>query len=99
MDGLPYKVYLGMSHMFVPILADVFKHWFAQEAIPAIVTKGVITLLKKGGKNFWEELDDNKSITMLKTELKIFAMILPYHLQIVISDLIGSEQNYDVKGR
>ena len=29
--------------MFVPILTNVFKHWFAQEAIPGIVTKGVIT--------------------------------------------------------
>ena len=36
--------------MFVPILRDMFNHWFAQGAIPGSVTKGVITLLKKGGK-------------------------------------------------
>ena len=30
LDGLPYEVYLRMSHMFVPILTDVFNHWFAQ---------------------------------------------------------------------
>ena len=29
LDGLPYEVYLMMSHMFVPILTDVFNHWFA----------------------------------------------------------------------
>ena len=34
LDGLPYEVYLRMSHMFVPILTDVFNHWFAQGAIP-----------------------------------------------------------------
>ena len=41
LDGLPYEVYLRRSHTFVPILTDVFNHWFA---------KGVITLLKKEGR-------------------------------------------------
>ena len=48
-DGLPYEVYLRLPHMFVPILTDVFNHWFLQGAIPGSVTKGVIILLKKGG--------------------------------------------------
>ena len=26
LDGLPYEVYLRMSHMFVPILTDMFNH-------------------------------------------------------------------------
>ena len=46
LDGLPYEVYLRMSHMFVSILTDMFKHWFAQGTIPGSITKGVITLLK-----------------------------------------------------
>ena len=29
LDGLPYEVYLRLSHMFVPILMDMFNHWFA----------------------------------------------------------------------
>ena len=37
-------------------------------------------------------------ITLLNTELKILARVLANHLQIVISDLIGPEQNYTVKG-
>ena len=57
------KVYLRMSHMFVPILTDMFNHWFAQGAIPGSVTKGVITLLKKGGKHVGEGLDDYRRIT------------------------------------
>ena len=32
LDGLPYEVYLRMSHMFVPILTDMFNHCFAQGA-------------------------------------------------------------------
>ena len=65
LDGLPYKVYLRMSHMFVPILMDMFNHWFIQGVIPGSITKGVITLLKKGGWHVWEDLDDYRPITLL----------------------------------
>ena len=99
LDGLPYEVYLRMSHMFVLILTDMFNHWFAQGAIPGSVTKGVITLLKKGGRHVWEGLDDYSPITLLNTELKILARVLANRLQLVISDLIGSEQTFAVKGR
>ena len=99
LDGLPYEVYLRMSHMFVPILTDMSNHWFAQGAIPGSVTKGVITLLKKGGRHVWEGLDDYRPITLLNTELKILARVLANRLQLVISDLIGPEQTFAVKGR
>ena len=99
LDGLPYEVYLRMSHMFVPILTDMFNHWFAQGAIPGSVTKGVITLLKKGGRHVWEGLDDYRPINLLNTELKILARVLANRLQLVISDLIGPEQTFAVKGR
>ena len=88
-----------MSHIFVPILTDMFNHWFAQGAIPGSVTKGVITLLKKGGRHVWECLDDYRPITLLNTELKILARVLANRLQLVISDLIGSEHTFSVKGR
>ena len=99
LDSLPYEVYLRMSHMFVPILTDMFNHWFAQGAIPGCVTKGVITLLKKGGQHVGEGLDDYRPITLLNTELKILARVLANRLQRVISDLIGPEQTFAVKGR
>ena len=54
LDGLTYIVYLRLLHMFVPLLMDMFNHWFAQGAILGSVTKGVITLLKKGSKHVWE---------------------------------------------
>ena len=68
LDGSSYEVYLRMSHMFVPILTDMFNHWFAQGAIFGSVTKGVITLLKKGGRHVWEGLDDYRPITLLNTD-------------------------------
>ena len=67
--------------------------------IPGSITKGVITLLKKGGRHVWEDLDDYRPITLLNTELKILARVLANRLQLVISDPIGPEQNYTVKGR
>ena len=73
---LPYEVYLRLPRMFVPILTDMFNHWFAQGAIPGSVTKAVITLVKKGGRYVWEGLDDYRPITLLNTELKILARVL-----------------------
>ena len=85
--------------MFVPILTDVFNHWFAQGAIPSGITKGVIGLLKKGSRHVWGHVYDYRPITLLNTELKILARVLANRLQLVISDLIGLEQNYAVMGR
>ena len=98
LDCLPYEVYLRLSHMFIPILTDMFNHWFAQGAIPGSVTKDVITLLKKGGRHVCEGLD-NRPLTLLNTELKILARVLANRLQLVIRDRIGPEQTYAVKGR
>ena len=59
----------------------------------------MITLLKKGGKHVWEGLDNYRPITLLNTELKILSRVLANSLQLVISDLIGPEQTFAVKGR
>ena len=99
LEGLSYEVYLRRPHMIVPILTDMFNHRFAQGTIPHSVTKGVITLLKKGDRHIWEDLDDYRPITLLNTEIKILARVLPNRLQLVISDLIGLDRNYAVKGR
>ena len=77
----------------------MFNHWFAQRVIPGSITKGMITLLKKGGRHVWEGLDDYRPITLLNTELKILTRVLANRLQLVISDLIGPEQTFAVKGR
>ena len=99
LDGFPYEVYMRMSHIFVRIQTDMLNHWFAQGAIPSSITKGVITLRKKGDKHVWKDLDDYRPITLLNTELKILARALANRLQLVISDLIGPEQNYAMNGR
>ena len=99
LDGSFYDVYLRMSHTFVSTLMDMFNHWFAQGTIPGSITKGVITLLKKGSRHVWEEQDDYKPITLQNANLKILAGVLANRLQLVVSDLIEPEQNYAIKGR
>ena len=59
----------------------------------------MITLLKKGGRHVWEGLDDYRPITLLNTELNILFRVLANRLQLVISDLIGPEQAFAIKGR
>ena len=99
LNGLPYEVYLRLPHMSVSILTDMFNHWFADGAIPDSVLKGVITLLKEDARHIWKDLDDYRPLTLLNAELKILARVLANRLQLVISNLIGPEQNYAVKGR
>ena len=98
LDGLPYEMYLRLSHLFVPILTDMFNHWFAQGSIPGQVSKGLITLIQKkdtqGG-----ELDDYRPITLLNTELKILTRILASRLRIVMDYLVDPEQTYALQGR
>ena len=77
----------------------MFNHFFTQRATPGSITKRVITLMKKGGRHVWEDLDDYRPITLLNTELMILAHVLANGLQLVISDLIRPEQKYAVKGR
>ena len=96
LDGLPYEVYFRMSYMFVPVLMGMFNHWLAHWATPGTIIKEMITLLKKGGRQFLEKLDNYRPITLLNIELKI--LVLVNWLQLVVSDLIGPVQNYAMKG-
>ena len=77
----------------------MFNDWLAQGACPGSITKGVITLLKKDSRHVRGDLDDYRPITLLNTELKILARVLANRLQLILSDLVGPEQNYAVKGR
>ena len=75
LDGLLNEVYLRLPHMFLPLLTDVFNHWFTQGAIPGSVSKGVITLWKKSGRHVWDGLDNYRPIIMLNTKWKILSRV------------------------
>ena len=46
-DGLPYEVYLRLSHMFAPLLATIFNNWMRQGSIPKRFTRFIVNLLRK----------------------------------------------------
>ena len=47
LDGLCYEVYLKMSRMFVPILTNVFSHWFAEEPFLVALPRKVANMFGK----------------------------------------------------
>ncbi|CAE1328542.1 unnamed protein product [Acanthosepion pharaonis] len=98
LDGLPYEVYLRLSHVFVPLLELMYNHWMRQGSLPQRFTRGVIKLLRKD-KDGGDGLGNFCPLTMLNTDLKILAKILANRLQLVLSSLIGPEQTCAVKGR
>ena len=97
-DGLPYEVYLRLSHMFVPLLTAVYNNWMKQGSIPQRFTRGIVKLLRKN-KHGGEGLSNFRPLTMLNTDLKILAKILADRLQSALPSLISPEQSCAVKGR
>ena len=97
-DGLPYEVYLRLSHIFVPLLTVLFNSWFRNGSIPKYFTMGVIKLVRKS-KDGGDGLGNFRPLTMLNAELKILAKILANRLQLVLARLISPEQTCAVKGR
>ena len=97
-DGLPYEVYLRLSHMFVPLLATTYNNWMRQGTIPRRFTRGIVKLLRKN-KHGGDGISNFRPLTMLNTDLKILAKILANRLQTVLPSLICPEQTCAVKGR
>ena len=97
-DGLPYEVYLRLSHMFVPLLATTYDNWMRQGTIPGRFTRGIVKLLRKN-KHGGDGISNFRPLTMLNTDLKILAKILANRLQTVLPSLICPEQTCAVKGR
>ncbi len=64
-DGLPYEVYLRLSHMFVPLLATIYNNWMRQGTIPRRFTRGIVKLLRKN-KHGGDGISKFRPLTMLK---------------------------------
>ena len=97
-DGLPYEVYLRLSHMFVPLLATIYDNWMRQGSIPRRFTRGIVKLLRKN-KHGGDGISNFRPLAMLNTNLKILAKILANRLQTVLPCLICPEHTCAVKGK
>ena len=67
-DGLPYEVYLRLSHMFVLLLATIYNNWMRQGSIPRRFTRGIVKLLCKN-KHGGDGISNFRPLTMLNTDL------------------------------
>ena len=74
-DGLPYEVYLRLSHIFVPLLATIYDNWMRQDSISRRFTRGIVKLLRKNNRG-GDGISNFRPLTMLNTDLKILAKIL-----------------------
>ncbi|CAE1227672.1 unnamed protein product [Acanthosepion pharaonis] len=52
LDGLPYELYLRLSHIFVPILTAVFNNWFRSGVHPQSDHQGRDHSVEKG-QRWW----------------------------------------------
>ena len=66
-DGLPYEVYLRLSHMFVPLLATIYNNWMRQGTKPRRFTRGIVKLLRKN-KHGGDGISNFRPLTMLNTD-------------------------------
>ena len=62
-DGLPYEVYLRLSHMFVPLLATIYNKWMRQGSIRRRFTRGIVKLLRKN-KHSGDGISNFRPLTM-----------------------------------
>ena len=72
--GLPYEVYLRLSHMFVPLLATIYNNWMRQSSIPRRFTRGIVKLLRmnKHGGDEISKITLSQCLTSLKGEKSPF---------------------------
>ena len=48
-NGLPYEVYLRLSHMFITLLATIYNNWMRQGSMPRHFTRAIVRFLCRDG--------------------------------------------------
>ena len=94
-DGLPYEVYLRLSHIFVPLLATIYNNRMRHGSITRHFIRGVVKFLRKD-KHGGDGISNFRPLTMLNTDLKISAKILADHFQTILPSLICHDKSYIV---
>ena len=99
-DGLPYELYSQFWDLLGPELLSVLQESFQQQhaALPASMTRGVITLLYKG-KGSRALLDSYRPITLLNSDYKLLAKALASRFGPALRHIIDPTQTAFVPGR
>ena len=91
LDGITTEFYRSLW----PTIGAKYHHMLMEaiswEGLPSCMTKGLITLLHKGG--IQESLNNWHPITLLNVSYKIFAKTLQVRLQPVLMEVISPDQS------
>jgi exonuclease III len=99
-DGLPYEFWAAYWHLGAPYLVAAFNEALASDRPDALapLLLGVIILIHKPGKAR-DLLLGYRPITLLNTDVRIWAKVLANRLQIPLDELIDPEQTAFIGGR
>lgn len=97
-DGFPIEFYKKFEHKLAPLLLDMFVHSMEQGTLPSTLTEATIILLHKSGKDPLK-CNSYRPISLLNSDIKIFAKIIASRLETVISDLVSQDQTGFIPGR
>ena len=74
-NGLPYEMYLRLSHVFVPLLATIYNNSMEPGSILQRFTRGYIEVACKD-KHDGDGISNFRLLTVLNTDLKILTKVL-----------------------
>ena len=96
-DGLTAEFYEHFSNEVAPILLEVYNSWKQLGIIGISSRKGIISVIyKKGDK---KDIANNRPISRLNLDYKIFTTILKNRMQITLVNIIGENQIAAIKNR
>ena len=97
-DGLPIEFYKFFCSKIIHMLYNMFECSYCEEYIPPSISKGVLNLIPKPGKDsrFVKNL---RPITLLNCDYKIMEKIIANRMSTAMSEIIHNDQKGFMPGR
>ena len=97
-DGLSVEFYKFFWPDIKHIVHNSFKYSFEQEILSIEQRRGILNIIPKKGKDL-RYLKNWRPISLLNTDYKILTKLLAHRLQIVIPNIVSSNQTGYIKNR